>query len=187
MACSRHRHFFCLSLTVIGICFHFNQIDITDYISAFINRNNYRTDAGSKNSFQLFQHFIKIRIVAVKLRHTKHRRFFCVFRHAVGFFCTYRYTGFSRQSNQHIVCRSHTFIHSRGEIKQSGRIDQIDLSILPDQRSHCQRNRNLPFDLFRIKVAYGIRVQYLSQSIRCTSLKQQSLCQRSFSCAAVSS
>ena len=173
MAEVRHLYLVRLTLFVIGVCLHVDEVDVGFYLTVLNIRNHDWADGRAKGGFEFFKYLVEIRVVSVELADKEHGCFCGILCHLVGFFGADIHAGFTGNGDQNAFSGAHALSQLTGIVEQSGSIDEIDLDGAPCKRSDGSRNRDLTFYLFRVIVTDSVSFRNFPQSIACTCFKEQ--------------
>ena len=150
---------FLLAFTVEHFCIHVDDIDITLECAALHNRKLNRNDIHAEFFVNGLHRLFEICIVAIHLIDDHHSRFVLFFAHCHGLFSTDCRTGNCADDDQGCIAKSHCSGYVAVEIKEAGCIDQVDLGVLPLQRSKRHIDGNGTLDFFGVKIGCGCIVR----------------------------
>ena len=162
---------------------HVDDVDIALENAAFKDRKLDGNDVHTELLVHDLHGLFKVRVLTVHLIDDHHTGLMLFFAHCHGLFRADCRSGNCADNDQCSVTERHRGRDFAVEIEEAGRVDQIDLGILPLQGRKRHVDGNGTLDLFRIKVRRGCIVR---KTIHETCIVQHSLRQGRFAFAAVS-
>jgi hypothetical protein len=143
-------------------------------------RHEHRADGNAELFARFLQYAVEIYIFLIAFVHKKSLRdadLVCVFD---GVLRPHVYARLGVYNNQGAVRNPDRLLCLAREIKEAGRVDNINLGILPVKRENRTLNRKLPPFFFIVVIAHGVSVVYFALPVRVLGEKKNRLRQRRF-------
>ena len=142
-----------------------NNVYITCNGSAISHRNEKRSNRFTEFFFQTVNNCSEINVFFIYFINKDNFRDFIFVSKLPCFFCTNLNSCFTAYHNNYTVGSGNAFNHFSLEIKKTGSIYNINLTVIPLYIGNRCINRNFSFCLLGIKVHNGISVRNLSLSV----------------------
>ena len=132
-----------------------------------------------------FNGLIEVCIFTIHLVDDDHAGHLSLFAHAHSLFGADNGTGYCTANDDRGICKLHCFVNFAIEIKEAGRIDEVDLRTVPLKGCNCGADGDVPLDLLGVIVGNGGTVINLAHAIEKPCIKEHCFGQSGLTFSAV--
>ena len=145
-----------------AVCLLCNHIDITDELLVLTDRQMERSHLLTVLIGHVWHDLSERSIIDIHIRHKYKSGQLILIAQLPCFLCAHLQTGLTGYNNNRRIRCGYSLLNLSYEIKESGRIQHVDLDTLPFDRNNRCRNGYMALLLFFTKVTYCVPVIYFT-------------------------